>query len=455
MNRRWVLWMVLGTAVGPGSVVAQLPPLPKQDVAEKGPQPRLYVPERMLDLGSVLEGDKRILRWRLENHGDADLIIERAKASCGCTVVKLSDEDKVIPPGGFLELKAEFDSTRRRGPQSKHVLVFSNAPAEPKLKLAFKANVEVLFEIKPAGVLNLRAVQRGEAAGPTLDLLPGDARRTVEVLDVAIPEDLPLRVARESQQTAQGLLQRLRFSATEDAPIGRLKGEVAVTLRVGDIERTRRVSIRGEVVGDITWQPKVVDVTRQLSMPGKRLAPVTLRSVKKRPFEVIGVSVGPPLEAAVEAGAKAPKGTLYKVYLTIRDDAAPGPFGARLEVRTNSLDQPVVLVPVFGVVPPPVEVDPPIVLLKQDGTAVGRSRRLKLRALPQRRLDILDAHCASDGVVATIDREASARVRHLCYLDVRLTGTLPEGTHETVLTVTTSLKGAERLEIPVTVYVPG
>jgi hypothetical protein len=125
-----------------------------------------------------------------------------------------------------------------------------------------------------------------------------------------------------------------------------------------------------------------------------------------------------------------------------------------LEIRTTSLDQPVVLIPVFGIVAAAVEVDPPLVLLRDDGTANGLRRRIKVQASSTSTpLDIIAVVCDHPAVTAEVDRQASARYRHIRFLDVRLSGKLPTGCHQTVLRLTTNVAGSERLEIPVTIEV--
>ncbi|MCH8244016.1 MAG: DUF1559 domain-containing protein, partial [Planctomycetes bacterium] len=216
-----------------------------------------------------------------------------------------------------------------------------------------------------------------------------------------------------------------------------------------------RRRIRGQVVGELTWHPKTVNATRQAARYGQRFAPVTLRSTNKAPFMILNADAGPLFDVTFEPVKSAPSGTEYSVSLTLRSAAPPGPFGTMLEIRTSLLNQPVVDVPVFGIVAAPIEVEPPMILLRQDGTAVGRHRRVKLQIPPQAKLDISEITCDNDAVVATIDWKASSSYQHIRFLDLRLEGKLPQGTHRAVLTVTTNVQGAERLKIPVTIEVPG
>lgn len=86
------------------------------------------------DFGKATEGEKVDFNFRFRNTGDHSLIIQDARASCGCT--KPSWPKEPIPPGATATIKAEFNSEGRVGPAYKVITVFSNAkPAFPPLKL--------------------------------------------------------------------------------------------------------------------------------------------------------------------------------------------------------------------------------------------------------------------------------------------------------------------------------
>lgn len=434
-------------------IAGQLPPTPTAKSGETAPRPQLFVAQRSQDLGTIIEGDKTTVTWTLENRGNADLVIDQTSSSCGCTVVQLAESEKVIAPGGSLALKAEFDSTNRRDAQAKSVSVHSNDPAEPDLRLDFKAKVELLVELEPAGMLNLRAIRRGATGQKGVDIFPGPGRKTLTIHGIEIQDDAPLSFQSEPLESRGRAGQRVRFTVNESASLGALNAFAKIRLTVDGIDRERSFPIRGEIVADLTWLPKVIDATRQTSLPGKRLAPVTLNSTEKTPFDVVDATAGPLFDVHIEQGKTPTPRTEYTVTLTLRDDARPGPFGTMLDIRTTSLDQPMVSIPVFGIVAAALEVDPPMVLLRNDGTPNGVRRRVKVQAPTTTALDITDVICDQSAVSVAVDREASARYRHIRFLDVKLSGKLLPGTHQTSLHLVTNIAGSERMEIPVTIEV--
>ena len=450
MNRA-VLLVVLTVGY---PAIAQLPPAPESGTHSGDKKPMLFVQQRAAELGALVEGDVRQIQWMLENRGEAPLVIERTQSTCGCTIVKLRDEEKTIPPGGSLTLMAEFNSTARAGKQNKKIKIFSNDPVEPELHLSFTASVEPLYSVKPAKIVNIRGVRRGEQVSHTIDFVAAPDRKAIEQLELEFDEEGPLTFSQEPFVEGKNRGVRVRMTVGDYVGIGPLSTSVTAKIRVDGIERERTMPVRGRVVGSLTWTPLVVDETRTRVRPGKRFAPITVKSSENAPFEIVDATCGEYLDVNVETPRSARKPTQYTFQLTARDGAPIGPFATELVVRTNVLDQPVIRVPVFGIVAAPLDIDPPVVLLRQDGTDVGMRRRIKLQALPQVALDVTGITCSEGAVTAAVDLAASASHRHLRMIEVRLTGKLPKGTHEAVLTVSTSVSGAEELKIPVVITVP-
>lgn len=446
-------YLIFSLLIAASIASAQPPPPPKSGTPAEA-KPRLFVAQRTIDLGKVLEGDKVPLSWTLENQGTADLVIDQTRASCGCTIVKLGDEEKIIAPGKSLELKAEFDSNRRFGSQSKQVAVESNDPAEPRLTLEFKAEVEKAYELSPT-VLNLRSVRRGVPSETMMTITPEGGRKQVESVRVEFKDHTPLLVKTEPIKSKTGDGQRVQFTVSEEAALGSIITDATVTIMVDGLERVTEVQVRGEVVSELSCTPKVVDATRQSVVRGQRLAPVNLESTNDLPFELLSAKAGAFLDVSAEPAKGRAPGARYTVVASIRDDAPDGPFGTTIEVRTSLPDQPVVEIPVFGIVSPRVEVEPPVALLKADGTPKGGKRRIKLQVAPSETLKINAVKCDNPAVSIAIDPESAARYKHLRYLNLELTGKLPSGTHQATITVETAVAGAAKLSIPLIIEVPG
>jgi hypothetical protein len=104
----------------------------------EGPLPAMTFETTDHDFGTIKEGDKVSYTYVLKNTGEAPLIIQEAKPSCGCTVPEWTKTS--IPVGGEGFVKAEFDSNGKPNLQNKTITVIANTwPKQTTLK--FKAMV--------------------------------------------------------------------------------------------------------------------------------------------------------------------------------------------------------------------------------------------------------------------------------------------------------------------------
>lgn len=130
---------------GPGSSQ----PAPKPEVKPEGPLPVIEFEQTDHDFGTINEGDKVSYTYKFRNTGDAPLIIQEAKPSCGCTAPDWTKTP--IPAGGEGFVKAEFDSKGKPNVQNKTITVIANTwPKQTTLK--FKAMVTP----KPGGSVPVR-----------------------------------------------------------------------------------------------------------------------------------------------------------------------------------------------------------------------------------------------------------------------------------------------------------
>jgi len=191
------------------------------------------------------------------------------------------------------------------------------------------------------------------------------------------------------------------------------------------------------------------------SRRGQKLPRIRVSSAGDLPFEILEVDAGGMFDSSVKAVGRRVPELAYEITLTVRQTASPGPFGETLRIRTSSFDQPLIEIPVFGMVAPIIDIDPAVVLLRQDGTAVGIRRRVRLMAPSRETLSVTGIECDNPAIKAFVDVHALPKYNHIVRLIVELTGQLPAGRHRATLTVHTTIPDAEKLEIPVTVFVSG
>ncbi|AWA30253.1 DUF1573 domain-containing protein [Flavobacterium magnum] len=100
--------------------------------------------EREFDFGDIKEGDKVEHVFEFKNTGEADLKIESARGSCGCTVPDYPKEP--VKPGEESQIKVSFNSARKHGKQHKTVTITANTPKGSEI---IRITGNVMGEEKP------------------------------------------------------------------------------------------------------------------------------------------------------------------------------------------------------------------------------------------------------------------------------------------------------------------
>ena len=90
------------------------------------------------DFGQVNEGDKVTHVYEVLNTGDADLLLQDVRPSCGCTTPKY--DKKPIRPGKKGSIQVVFNTKGRPGKQRKTVMVVTNTEP-PNTVLSFTCEV--------------------------------------------------------------------------------------------------------------------------------------------------------------------------------------------------------------------------------------------------------------------------------------------------------------------------
>ena len=75
---------------------------------------------------TIQQGDKVKVDFEIRNVGKHDLKIEKARATCGCTVPNWPKE--FIKPGEARNIHVVFNSAHKSGRQNKAITIFANVP---------------------------------------------------------------------------------------------------------------------------------------------------------------------------------------------------------------------------------------------------------------------------------------------------------------------------------------
>lgn len=117
-----------------GPDVASQKPAPPAD----GKYPVIEFEKTEHDFGMIKQGDKVTYIFKFKNTGEGDLIISKAKGSCGCTVPEYPKEP--VKPGTEGQIKVSFNSAGKHGKQTKSVTLMTNTEKGTE-RLEIHANI--------------------------------------------------------------------------------------------------------------------------------------------------------------------------------------------------------------------------------------------------------------------------------------------------------------------------
>lgn len=100
-----------------------------------------------INYGTIEKAANGVRIFEFTNTGDAPLVINAAKGSCGCTVPTYPKEP--IMPGEKGEIKVKYD-TKRVGPFQKYVTLTTNAKNETTTRLKIFGTVQAEAPATPA-----------------------------------------------------------------------------------------------------------------------------------------------------------------------------------------------------------------------------------------------------------------------------------------------------------------
>jgi len=301
--------------------------------------PRLVSPEPVHHFGTVDNREGLEHRFALKNEGDAPLVIDQVKPSCGCTLAELSHT--TIPAGGEAELVAKLDLSRRRGEQKLSIRIDSNDPEHPQYWLYLKGYAESDLRVEPDKIY-FGVLKEGERPRERveLELRGGDTFTLTSV------ESSSTNFAVEVKKPL--LLKRGRRYRLVISPVGLTPGAFNGNIRVRtDHEEYPVVDIpvSATVLDHLMVAPQDIVLDRRQAEPVSRF--VVVRAGLVQGFAITNVVAPDPSIGVdvMEMGENA-----YRIRLSnlVADDALDG---KPLRIFTDVEAEPELEVP-FHVIPP-------------------------------------------------------------------------------------------------------
>jgi len=107
--------------------------------ADSANAPRIQIGEMVYDFGKAKEGTFVEHAVKITNTGKSDLKILSIKPSCSCLGAEM--QKKVLAPGESAPIQLTYNTTRKGGPESKDVTLYSNDPFLSKTAITVKGEV--------------------------------------------------------------------------------------------------------------------------------------------------------------------------------------------------------------------------------------------------------------------------------------------------------------------------
>lgn len=171
--------------------------------------PQVAAPESSFVFGNLYQGEKATHIFTFSNSGDAPLIVEKVRSSCGCTAAMASK--KTLQPGESGEVKATFDSTRFRGPIAKKVYLYTNDPKQKSFEFKLTATVKEVIVRKPHRI-SAGPIPPGKLRSDTIELTnQWNAPLTINTIESGLEQ---LKVTLDPMTLAPGEKGQLKLDIT-------------------------------------------------------------------------------------------------------------------------------------------------------------------------------------------------------------------------------------------------
>ncbi|HBZ66449.1 MAG TPA: hypothetical protein DEO70_06390 [Bacteroidales bacterium] len=104
------------------------------DGNNNNPSPAIKFEVEEHDFGKIIAGEKVTFNFKFRNTGNADLLLTKVSASCGCTAPSFPTTP--IAPGKEGVVSVSFNSENRSGFQNKTITVLTNSiPNSTQLRI--------------------------------------------------------------------------------------------------------------------------------------------------------------------------------------------------------------------------------------------------------------------------------------------------------------------------------
>jgi hypothetical protein len=247
---------------------------PRPLVADKPPFPKAVIAEKVFEFGRMGTDEQRKHVFRIENKGQAPLVIAKGPTECKCTLSTLANHQ--IPPGASTEIEVEWTARAPDRLFDKTAIIWTNDPASPEIHLEVAGRVVAPLEVVP------RAWNASTVTNDEDGIARGEILSETGDFKVVSIEPLDPNIKIKFQSLSPGELKRRNLPAGYDFTV-----TVGKNLRLGHFRSLFKIvtSLPGK-------QAVEVELTGQRSGPIRFLPAVALVGAARWNAEKLLLNMG-------------------------------------------------------------------------------------------------------------------------------------------------------------------
>ncbi len=311
------------------------------DNSSSDKKPEIFFENPDFNFGKIYKGKKVEHVFKFENHGNDTLQIKKVKPSCGCTAVILSNN--TILPGNIGEVKATFNSGNYRGNVKKTIAVLSNDPDTPSHKLTISGEIIEEISIKPRNI-NFGSIRADNQTDKTVKVsIKSQSGPDFKITKATSSKPFVDAYMSEGQKGEYTIVATLK----DYNEIGRFSGKIFLDTNSTKQPQTSIV-FYGVVEGDITINQKVIYYG---TVPdGRELTKKLFVKINKSDIKILNTKISPDYLSINIDERYEQRNPHCLLEIKLLKEAPIGKINGLLVLNTNSKEQPVINIPITGVV---------------------------------------------------------------------------------------------------------
>jgi len=220
---------------------------------------------------------------------------------------------KNIPPGGEGQIEVTLNTGSYMHRVSKTVMVYSNDPLQPTVRLTVSADVSVQFALEPTAV-NFGQLGRNDTFSQYLSVT-GSEKDQVKILDAnSTGGNIAVEFNPDGFENQPD--QRVKITVKPGSAMGRFRETVMITTDHPLVNRIQ-VYVYGEVLGNINVFPDRLHFVSQAGQPVHERMLVVKATAADYTFHVLDVQAG--LEDLTHEVITIQEGREYQVKVGFRE----------------------------------------------------------------------------------------------------------------------------------------